>query len=409
MKKAIVLGGTNPHIELINQLHARGYYVILIDFLPHPPAKPYADIHIQESSMDMDLVVKIGKEYDVDLVICACIDQQNVTACYAAEKLGLTKPYSYDLAHKITNKGYMKDVMVENHIPTTRYHFLTKEDDINIVQDLHYPVIVKPADSLGSAGVRKAQNIDEVRTYVKQAREFSRSGGCVVEAFFEGKEVSVYAYAQDDEAHILMISERFSIVDGDKRVLKCYATVTPPEMSDVAYTKIRDASSAIVRAFGLDNTPLHVQVLINGDDIDVIEFAPRVGGGISYRVIKEQTGFDIISAAIDSYCGIRIDQSYHKSDNYYSINLLYGNPCIFDHVTGLDELEKSGVIEGFHYHKGKGGEMSDEKATACRIGAMLIKGKSRKDMLERIKYAFENIDAFDENGNSILRKDIYLK
>ena len=123
MKKAIVLGGTNPHIELINQLHARGYYVILIDFLPHPPAKPYADIHIQESSMDMDLVVKIGKEYDVDLVICACIDQQNVTACYAAEKLGLTKPYSYDFAHKITNKGYMKDVMVENHIPTTRYHF----------------------------------------------------------------------------------------------------------------------------------------------------------------------------------------------------------------------------------------------------------------------------------------------
>jgi len=348
MKKAIVLGGTNPHIELINQLHARGYYVILIDFLPHPPAKPYADIHIQESSMDMDLVVKIGKEYDVDLVICACIDQQNVTACYAAEKLGLTKPYSYDLAHKITNKGYMKDVMVENHIPTTRYHFLTKEDDINIVQDLHYPVIVKPADSLGSAGVRKAQNVDEVRTYVKQAREFSRSGGCVVEEFFEGKEVSVYAYAQDGEAHILMISERFSIVDGDKKVLKCYATVTPPEMSDVAYTKIQDASSAIVRAFGLDNTPLHVQILINGDDIDVIEFAPRVGGGISYRVIKEQTGFDIISAAIDSYCGIRIDQSYHKSDNYYSINLLYGNPCIFDHVTGLDELEKSGVIEGFN-------------------------------------------------------------
>ena len=40
-KKAIVLGGTNPHIELIRQLHERGYYVILVDFLPHPPAKPY--------------------------------------------------------------------------------------------------------------------------------------------------------------------------------------------------------------------------------------------------------------------------------------------------------------------------------------------------------------------------------
>lgn len=359
--------------------------------------------------MDMDKVVEIGREHNVDLVICACIDQQNVTACYAAEKLGLTKPYSYELAHNITNKGYMKKIMVENNIPTTKYVFLSKEDDLSKTEGLTFPVMVKPADSLGSAGVRKATNEAELSDYVSQARKFSRTGGCVVEEFFSGKEVSIYSYAQDGEAHVLMVSERFSVVDGENKVLKCYATVTPPEVSSVAMSKMEDAATKIVKSFGLDNTPLHVQCLINGDDIDVIEFAPRVGGGISYRVIKEQTGFDIISAAIDSYCGIRIDQQYHKTDRYYSINLLYGKPCIFNHVTGIDELKEKGIIEGFHYHKGKGGEMSDEKATACRIGAVLITGKDRKEMLEKIKYVFENIDAYNDKGESILRKDIYLK
>lgn len=407
-KKAIVLGGTNPHIELIRQLHERGYYVILVDFLPHPPAKPYADLHVQESTMDMDKVVEIGKEYNVDLVICSCIDQQNVSACYAAEKLGLIRPYSYELAKNITNKGYMKKIMVENNLPTTKYYYLSASDNISEL-DLEFPVMVKPADSLGSAGVRKANTLEELREYIEQARKFSRTKGCVVEEFFEGKEVSVYAFASDGKASIVMISQRYSVVDGDNKVLKCYATVTPPVISDEAMRRIQEASNGVVKSFGLDNTPLHVQFLINGDDIDLIEFAPRVGGGISYRVIKEQTGFDIISASIDSFLGKKVNQTYHKSESIYSINLLYGNDGVFDHVSGMQELIDTGVVEGFHNHKDKGGEVSTEKATASRIGAMLVKGKDEEELLSKIHYAFEHIDAFDINGKSMLRKDLYLK
>ena len=42
---AIVLGGTNPHIELINNLKARGFYTILLDYFENPPAKNVADLH----------------------------------------------------------------------------------------------------------------------------------------------------------------------------------------------------------------------------------------------------------------------------------------------------------------------------------------------------------------------------
>ena len=62
MKKAIVLGGTRPHITLIQKLKDRGYYVILLDYLESPIAKEYADEHIRESTLDKDLVLKIAKE-----------------------------------------------------------------------------------------------------------------------------------------------------------------------------------------------------------------------------------------------------------------------------------------------------------------------------------------------------------
>ena len=50
MKKAIVLGGTLPHVTLINKVKERGYEVLLVDYLDKPYAKPFADRHIPTAS-----------------------------------------------------------------------------------------------------------------------------------------------------------------------------------------------------------------------------------------------------------------------------------------------------------------------------------------------------------------------
>ena len=110
---AIVLGGTFPHIELIKNLQQRGYYAVLVDYLDHPPAKDFADEHLQESTLDQDRVLDIAQSRGAKLVISTCIDQANVTACYVAEKLGLPAPYSYETALSVTNKGLMKEKMVK--------------------------------------------------------------------------------------------------------------------------------------------------------------------------------------------------------------------------------------------------------------------------------------------------------
>ena len=149
--KVIVLGGTFPHITLVSKLKSRGYYVILIDYLNHPPAKAEADLHIQESTLDKKKVLQIAKKYEVKLVISTCIDQANVTACYVSEALGLPRPYSYDKSLEVTNKLKMKQKMIDNNINTSKFQEVTSFEDLQIHQ-LNFPLIVKPETVI----VRKA-------------------------------------------------------------------------------------------------------------------------------------------------------------------------------------------------------------------------------------------------------------
>lgn len=405
---AIVLGGTSPHIELIHQLKERNYYVILIDYLPNPPAKKHADLHIQESTLDPEAVLKVAQQYNANLVISACVDQANITACYVAEKMNLPHPYSYELANNITNKGYMKKIMVANDIPTTKYIFLNNGEELSNF-DLRFPVMVKPADSCAASGVKKANNINELNLFLQEAKKVSRTGRTVVEEFFAGVEVSVYAFIKNGIANILMISERISTIEGENQVLKCYATITPPNISQTSLNKIQESTTRIANVFGLDNTPLHVQYIIDGDEISVIEFAPRVGGGISYRNIKNHTGFDIISSTIDSYLQQSVEIDYKCSNRYFSVNLAYGIPSTFDKLTGIESLIEEGVVDSIHYHKTPGSVITDDRASGGRIAAILISGNSRQEVLDKVKFTFETINAYDPEGKQILRKDLYIK
>lgn len=406
---AIVLGGTNPHIELINNLKKRGYYTILVDYYSNPPAKSAADLHIQESTMDYEKVLEIAKKYDAKLVISACIDQANLTACYVGEKLGLPIPYSYKTALEVTDKSLMKDKMVKAGVHTAKHIYL-KENEEPDLRSLRFPLIVKPADNCGSAGVKRVEEAGELPDKLKTAFSVSRSKKAILEEFITGREVSVYAFVNNaGEAQILMMSERHSTFYGPNEILICYATTTPPKISDIAKSKIEHSANLIAKEFGLLNTPLHVQALIDGDEVNIIEFAPRVGGGVSYKTIKEKTGFDIIDATVDSFLNNTVSPQIKNNNRFYSINIVYAKPGILAEVKGFDPFIEKRIVESVHYYKPLGSEIKDDKANSARVCNFIVSDESYDGMIKKISSVMNNICILDKYQGTIGPQCIYYK
>lgn len=405
--RIIVLGGTDSHCILLEHLKERGFYTILVDYLDSPLAKDYADLHLQISTFDKEEVLKAAEEFKVSAIMTASVDQVNTTACYVAEKLGLPRPYNYATAERIIDKSEMKRAMVSRGIPTTKYVYLEIDDPIENI-DLTFPVVTKPVDNHGASGVKVSRNVKELEQYLKEARSFSRSGRTVVEEFFSGVEVSAYTVVKDGKANIIMISARQSVCEGADQVMKCYATVTPTGISETAVKKIQKAADGIAEEFGLLNTPLHVQAIVDGDDISVIEFAARVAGGLSTDIIRKHIGLDLIDVAIDSWLGNEMDIYTKPLDKYYAVNLIYGKDGIYDHIEGIDDYIDNGAIEEFHCFRKKGAKISGEKANSCRVAAFVTEGETREDLHNKAEEIFSKISVVGTDGSDLIRRDLII-
>jgi len=406
MKTAIVLAGTTAHIELIRELKNRSYYTVLIDYLSNPPAKRFADIHLQESSLDKEKVYEIAEEYHASMVIATSVDQANSTACYVLERMGLHRPYSYQTSLDVTNKWRMKSIMKENGIPTARFQIISSPYD-NL--DIPLPVVVKPVDSYGSRGVRRVLSKKELPGCITEAISISKTGEAIVEEFISGIEAGVYAYVLHGKVHIILTSHRYTYESKDLDEIPCFASSHPLVISPALEEKLQEICDKSAEAFALDNTPLFLQVIIIGNDIYVLELMPRLGGGQSAKLIKSMTGFDIISAAVDSFAGVKPEIHFRKPEKIYVSNNVYTSSGVLGDFLNVEQLIDRKVIDEFSLIRSLGTKMPGDLTTGSRACNFWVNGDDWNSVLSRIEETIQTLDVVDIYGNSIMRKDIYVK
>lgn len=396
---AIVLGGTAPHVLLVNKLHARGYYVVLVDYLPSPPAKAVADEHIQASTLDKDKVLAIAKEKNASLVISSCIDQANSVCCYVAEKLNLPHPYSYQTSLYVTNKGLMKERMKSSGVPSSPY-ILTKSVDNVDWASVTFPCVIKPVDCNSSKGVHRADTIEEAKPFVEEALQLSQTKEAIIEGFCSGDEIQVDCVALNDNAEVVMTRSKVKEVNNSNAVLNSFGSVVPAEVSSTVQSKLKQIAVSIARGFGLRNTPFFYQAIVTGSDVNVLEFAPRVGGGLSYYMIKNFVGFDAVEAVVDSFLGVTIHECFHAPHHVYRTCLLYSKACIFDHIEGLEELKGRGVIKEYFITKIKGDVIDGDMRSSNRIGSFVVEADCLEELKRKTSTCAETIKVIDAYGKN---------
>lgn len=181
------------------------------------------------------------------------------------------------------------------------------DDAIAFAEKIGYPVIVRPAYTLGGTGGGIANNIEELKATATKGLKLSMIGQCLIERSVAGWKEVEYEVVRDSNDNCITICnmeniDAVGIHTGDSIVVAPSQT-----LADREYQMLRSASLKIIRALGIEGG-CNVQYALNPNSFEyvVIEVNPRVSR--SSALASKATGFPIAKVASKIAIGLTLDE-----------------------------------------------------------------------------------------------------
>ena len=183
----------------------------------------------------------------------------------------------------------------------------TVEEGLSAGEEIGYPVILRPAFTLGGTGGGFADDPEEMRTRMKTALELSPVGQVLVEKSIKGYKEIEYEVMRDanDTAITVCNMENLDPVGihtGDSIVVAPSQTLTNKE-----YHMLRDSALRIIRALKIKGG-CNVQFALDPESFDyyVIEVNPRVSR--SSALASKASGYPIARVSAKIAAGMNLDE-----------------------------------------------------------------------------------------------------
>ncbi len=181
------------------------------------------------------------------------------------------------------------------------------EEAVAFAEEVGFPVIIRPAYTLGGTGGGIAHSMEQLKNITAQGLSFSMIGQVLLEQSVAGYKEIEYEVMRDAKDNCIVVCnmENFDPVGihtGDSIVVAPSQT-----LSDKEYQMLRSASIRIIRALGIEGG-CNVQYALNPDNYDyvVIEVNPRVSR--SSALASKATGYPIARAAAKIAVGYGLDE-----------------------------------------------------------------------------------------------------
>ncbi|SFM28280.1 carbamoyl-phosphate synthase large subunit [Gracilibacillus orientalis] len=293
-----------------------GVEVILVN---NNPATIMTDENIADKvylePLTCDSITKIIDKERPDGILPTLGGQTGLNMAVLLDEAGVLEKYDVTLLgtpletiQKGEDREIFKSMMKDIGEPTAESLSTSSVDEaVRFAGTVGYPMIVRPAYTLGGAGGGIANDEAELRNIVKNGLHFSPISQVLIEQSVKGWKEIEYEVMRDsnDTCIIVCNMENFDPVGvhtGDSIVVAPSQTLT-----DRQYQMLRTSSVRVIRELGVIGG-CNIQFALNPDNDDyiIIEVNPRVSR--SSALASKATGYPIAQIAAKVALGYQLDE-----------------------------------------------------------------------------------------------------
>ncbi len=297
-------------------LKQEGLEVVLIN---SNPATIMTDKHMADKiyiePLTLDVVKRIIEIEKPDSVLSTLGGQTGLTLSMQLAEEGFLASHDVKLLgavpetiHKAEDRQAFKDTMEEINQPCIPSKVVeTVEDAMEFATVIDYPVIVRPAFTLGGTGGGIAYTPDELHEIATNGLRLSPITQILVEKCISGWKEIEFEVIRDSKNNTITVCsmenvDPVGVHTGDSIVVAPAVTLTPIE-----YGMLRSAALNIVQALGVEGG-CNCQFALKPDSFEyaVIEVNPRVSR--SSALASKATGYPIAKVATKIAIGYTLDE-----------------------------------------------------------------------------------------------------
>ncbi|MGE4159636.1 MAG: carbamoyl-phosphate synthase large subunit, partial [Planctomycetota bacterium] len=327
--KSIVIVGAGPIVigqacefdysgtQACKALREEGYKVILLN---SNPATIMTDPEMSDVTyiepVNPETLEKILRKERPDAILPTLGGQTALNTTLAVSDKGVLKELGIemlganpDAIRKAEDRDLFRSAMLKigMNLPKSRAAH-TLDEARAALKEIGFPIIIRPAFTLGGSGGGIAYNIEEYEAIVQLGIQRSMVGEVLVEESIAGWKEFELEVMRDKADNVVIICsieniDPMGVHTGDS------ITVAPAQtLTDREYQIMRDAAKKIIREIGVETGGSNIQFAVNPEDgrLVVIEMNPRVSR--SSALASKATGFPIAKIAAKLAVGYTLDE-----------------------------------------------------------------------------------------------------
>jgi phosphoribosylaminoimidazole carboxylase (NCAIR synthetase) len=408
--KVIILGGNYETSALVEVANDMGLFTIVLDPYPNSPSKKYAAKSYDIDVTNLDEVDIVINKEQVSGVLVGVADplvpyyqlicERNNFYCYANTKAISTLTSKSNFARSCINYG----------ISVTPNYKINVECETD-VNNLPYPVVVKPVDAGAGVGISVCRNAKDFKLGVIKALQVSIRKELLIEKFMQSDDIFVYYTFVDGVAHLSAIADRHKTEKQGDFSSVCIAAEYPSRYAD---RFIREMQPKLLRMFAdlcILNGVLLIQFFVDSDDFYAYDPGFRLQGEAPHLYLKHFNNFDQREMLLRFALTGKMFGSNFQSFNDFRFKGQYGTTLwvllkvgVIGAINGIEEIKaNSNVIQIMQRFQVGDSVTADMVGTERQVFARIYTvAQTYDESVKLLKIINDNLLVTDERGISMV-------
>ena len=349
-KRLLVMDRTALAACAVKRAKELGIYTIVANFYKteDSPSKQIADEAILIDISDIDAMLALIQEKKIDGIFVGWTDSHlpfyaeicrraNLPCCGTLEQFDILS----------NDKRRFKECCEKYGVPVPKSYRLSMEFKKEDLENIQYPVIVKPADESGSRGIRKCLNEEELIENYTWLYNRSVSKKIFVEQYIESNQEIFIHYTMKDGQYSLSSAFMKHRAQNENGVAaSAILHVFPITCLDTYRKNVEPSILKLMKGLDLKYGAINFQGSVVGDQFYFYESGLRMGGEQHYVFGDVLNGVNTLDLMIE----FSLTGKMESADLLALDNPDYSKPCVNYYVTlrpgtisrieGIEEVEK---------------------------------------------------------------------